>query len=193
GDQRTIDRIKFVEYTLHPTFPNPVQRVETKGDPAKPFALTATDWGVFQVGIKVTFQDGRSVRLSHMLSFTGADPCTPEVTLDQEHYVMLSDSRFSGEVFVYVGNIYDRGKRKPTRLVIFTANRKDWGDSGKLDEHDFDKRTASNPPQSKWLLSVRDSGESLQFSYRENKCLLTFSKLKTTMVADRLSFKVCER
>ncbi len=69
GLKKDLDGIKCVEYTLHPTFPNPVRKVCEWGDPVRPFALTATGWGTFPVGIKIVMKDGRNLELKHQLKF----------------------------------------------------------------------------------------------------------------------------
>jgi len=69
GPKKDIDGIKCVEYTLHPTFPNPVREVCEQGEPTRPFALTATGWGTFPVGIKILMKDGRNLELKHQLKF----------------------------------------------------------------------------------------------------------------------------
>ena len=69
GPKKDIDGIKCVEYTLHPTFPNPVRKVCEHGGPTQPFALTATGWGTFPVGIKILMKDGRNLELKHQLKF----------------------------------------------------------------------------------------------------------------------------
>lgn len=65
-----LGEIRFVEYTLHPTFPNPVRRVEKLGDPRYPFGLFSNGWGVFEIAVKVTFKDNRTRLLKHMLNFS---------------------------------------------------------------------------------------------------------------------------
>lgn len=69
GDKRTIDAIKCVEYTLHPSFPHPVRQVCEKGDPKRCFELSSTGWGTFKVGIHVHMKDGSSKNLEHQLKF----------------------------------------------------------------------------------------------------------------------------
>ncbi len=65
----TLSRIRCVEYTLHPTFPNPVQRRCQLGDPRFPFGLSTRGWGTFEIAIRVLFSDGREQALKHMLVF----------------------------------------------------------------------------------------------------------------------------
>lgn len=64
ADRSVLDSIKYVEYTLNPSFPNPVQRIK---DRDTDFALTANGWGEFDILVKVVFKDGRSTYLKHRL------------------------------------------------------------------------------------------------------------------------------
>ena len=66
ADQSTLSEIDCVEYTLHPTFPNPVRKV---CDSTNGFELSSNGWGTFNVKIKVMFKDGRTKKLNHMLIF----------------------------------------------------------------------------------------------------------------------------
>jgi transcription initiation factor IIF auxiliary subunit len=67
ADPSTLNGISYVEYTLHPTFPNPVRRAT---NPADGFALPATGWGEFNILVKVVFKDRRKapLQLTHYLS-----------------------------------------------------------------------------------------------------------------------------
>jgi len=69
ADPAVLDSIRYVEYYLHPTFPNPVQRVDRREGG---FALRSNGWGEFQVTAMVAYRDGRSERLVHWLRFGGA-------------------------------------------------------------------------------------------------------------------------
>lgn len=69
GSPQALNNIECVEYTLHPTFPNPVQRVCSLGDQQYPFALSATGWGTFQIRIRVFMKDGGHQDLAHYLRF----------------------------------------------------------------------------------------------------------------------------
>ena len=66
ADDKTLSEIECVDYTLHPTFSDPVKTVCTRGNQ---FALTATGWGTFEVGVRIIFTDRTEQRLSHMLRF----------------------------------------------------------------------------------------------------------------------------
>lgn len=70
ADDKTLDDIHHVDYTLHPTFPDPVRRVSTRGtSPGKGFFLSSNGWGTFTIGIRVTFKDGEVAALTHTLTF----------------------------------------------------------------------------------------------------------------------------
>ncbi len=66
GAKSELDRIRCVEYTLHPTFPNPVRVVCTRQNG---FDLTARGWGTFAVGVKLMLKDGSTQSMSHQLEF----------------------------------------------------------------------------------------------------------------------------
>src|SRR5262249_12425443 len=69
GPSDQIAKIACVEYILHPTFPNPVQKVCSTDDPQHPFALTATGWGTFNLRARIEFKDGTSKEITHYLRF----------------------------------------------------------------------------------------------------------------------------
>jgi transcription initiation factor IIF auxiliary subunit len=69
GSPDEIEKIDCVEYTLHPTFPNPVETICKTDDPKHPFALVATGWGVFNLRARIKFKDGSSLELTHFLKF----------------------------------------------------------------------------------------------------------------------------
>lgn len=64
GQDEALDRVDFVEWTLHPTFPNPVRKLK---DRATKFRLETGGWGVFAIHARVQLKDGRQVKLSHYL------------------------------------------------------------------------------------------------------------------------------
>lgn len=66
-----LSQIKYVEYTLHPSFPNPLRRITDRGnDSGKGFFLSANGWGVFEIAIKVMFKNGKARYLRHQLKFS---------------------------------------------------------------------------------------------------------------------------
>jgi len=67
GDERELDEVAYVEYHLHPSFPNPIRRVKKRKDG---FLLTAKGWGVFELRAKVVFNSDKKPRiLKHSLEF----------------------------------------------------------------------------------------------------------------------------
>jgi hypothetical protein len=69
--------IASIEYTLHPTFDNPVRTVS---DPAHHFALAAEGWGSFNIQILVKLKNGETRRQSFYLNLFGYAPPTREKT-----------------------------------------------------------------------------------------------------------------
>jgi transcription initiation factor IIF auxiliary subunit len=65
-DEETLSQIEYVEYILHPTFPEPVRRVFKRDNN---FALTAKGWGTFEIKIRVVFKDSAERHLTHVLEF----------------------------------------------------------------------------------------------------------------------------
>jgi len=61
--------ISCVEYTLHSTFPVPLQRVCERGSGVYAFGLTMNGWGTFLVPIKIIYKSGTPRYLKHMLVF----------------------------------------------------------------------------------------------------------------------------
>ena len=67
----TLDAIQCVEYTLHPTFPNPVRRVCVRGkDAQQAFALSSNGWGEFTIKVKIFFRDGKPKLINYPLKLT---------------------------------------------------------------------------------------------------------------------------
>ena len=64
-----LEQIEYVEYKLHPSFPNPVRIVTQRGSGPYAFSLTTAGWGVFTVKVKVYYKDGTHQRLAHSLKF----------------------------------------------------------------------------------------------------------------------------
>jgi transcription initiation factor IIF auxiliary subunit len=54
-----LSQIRCVEYTLHPSFPNPIRRVCAQGkDPRHAFPLSTNGWGEFTIKVRVFFAKG---------------------------------------------------------------------------------------------------------------------------------------
>jgi transcription initiation factor IIF auxiliary subunit len=64
GPAKALDLVDFVEWVLHPTFPNPVRKIK---DRASKFRLETGGWGEFRVIARVRMQDGTQTKLRHDL------------------------------------------------------------------------------------------------------------------------------
>jgi transcription initiation factor IIF auxiliary subunit len=75
ADAETLRQIECVEYTLHPTFPDPVRRVCNQSETK--FALSSNGWGTFTIKVRIQYRDGRIELREHPLVFTQAPAATP--------------------------------------------------------------------------------------------------------------------
>jgi hypothetical protein len=69
GSNDDLDWVQCVEYTLHPTFSDPIQTVCQKGIASRAFALSGSAWGTFEVRIRLIMTDGGQQQLTHNLRF----------------------------------------------------------------------------------------------------------------------------
>jgi hypothetical protein len=69
GEEAELARIQCVQYTLHPTFNDPVKEVCERGAGDKAFPLTATGWGTFPIKLRILKNDGNVELLTHDLTF----------------------------------------------------------------------------------------------------------------------------
>jgi transcription initiation factor IIF auxiliary subunit len=70
GSETDLDEIKNVEYTLHPTFRDPVRTVATRRNK---FKLASGGWGIFPIYARVLKKDGSTFRLNHQLQLRYPD------------------------------------------------------------------------------------------------------------------------
>ena len=64
GSEEALNEVEYVEWLLHPTFPNPVRMIK---DRSQKFKLETGGWGVFPIHAKVRTKDGQYLKLSHHL------------------------------------------------------------------------------------------------------------------------------
>jgi hypothetical protein len=75
-----LSRIAQVDYILHPTFPEPFQ---TSRDRANRFAINATGWGEFTIGLTIHFTDGTEMPAAYYLDLRRGWPAeTTDVILN---------------------------------------------------------------------------------------------------------------
>ncbi len=68
--EEVLDQVDSVEYTLHPTFFDPVRIVDERGTGPYAFSLSRTGWGTFGIKIRVFLKNGRIHYLTHLLRFS---------------------------------------------------------------------------------------------------------------------------
>jgi transcription initiation factor IIF auxiliary subunit len=83
ADANTLGQISCVEYTFHPTFPNPVREVCDQSKTK--FAHSSNGWGTFTVKVKITYKDGRVENLEHQLVFKH-EAATTELNVTAENW-----------------------------------------------------------------------------------------------------------
>jgi len=70
GNEKDLDEITCVVYTLHSTFKNPVRKVE---DRESKFKLESDGWGVFTIYARIFLKDDKEISLEHELSLSYPD------------------------------------------------------------------------------------------------------------------------
>jgi transcription initiation factor IIF auxiliary subunit len=75
GTDEELDRIDYVKYILHSTFPKPIRKVT---DRESNFRLETAGWGVFTIHAKVMMKDGEEEKLTHdlVLRYDDGTPTT---------------------------------------------------------------------------------------------------------------------
>jgi transcription initiation factor IIF auxiliary subunit len=71
GAQSELDSVQYVIYTLHPTFPNRIRKIE---DRSTKFRLDSSGWGGFRIRILVEFKNGEKSRMAHELELFYPEP-----------------------------------------------------------------------------------------------------------------------
>jgi transcription initiation factor IIF auxiliary subunit len=64
GAEQELDQVEYVEWRLHPTFPDPVRKSTDRGTG---FRLETGGWGVFPIHASVRLKDGQTLKLRHLL------------------------------------------------------------------------------------------------------------------------------
>jgi len=59
-----LEEVKFVDYYLHESFPNPVRRVDTRDNG---FELSTGGWGTFELEAFAHMKNGKKIRMRHGL------------------------------------------------------------------------------------------------------------------------------
>jgi transcription initiation factor IIF auxiliary subunit len=64
AEEKKLDEIIHVVYTLHPTFNKPVRKIT---DRKSKFKLETEGWGVFTIYAKIVLRTGQEISLKHEL------------------------------------------------------------------------------------------------------------------------------
>ena len=120
--------------------------------------------------------------------------CTADIEFDQNHYKRVDDSRFRGQLYLFVGDIKDKWKNTPANIVLFIVNANSWGADGQIAEKDFNAKVGSAArPSEQWRLKALKGGESIQFAFAGRSYVLSVARLRTTALGDRAFLRICER
>ena len=76
ADESTLDTIEYVEYILHPTFPDPIQRSYNR---YTKFSFSAAGWGEFDISVTIVYKNGNRKILEHPLRLKGVSKETPYI------------------------------------------------------------------------------------------------------------------
>ena len=142
-----LSQIQCVEYTLHPTFPNPIRRVCDRGKESQPFALSSSGWGVFTIPVRIFFRDGKEQRLEYRLTFAPLamaahvpDRAATGLVCDTQINVTIPEGAVrpvkgrSQTISVYAEEIHER---RSSHIYIVNTMRDLSQKAGKLPEKDF--------------------------------------------------------
>ena len=66
-----LEQVEYVDYVLHPTFPNPRRTIR---DPKTRFKLTTSGWGTFSIRAFVHTKSNEIIRREHYLVLKNNPP-----------------------------------------------------------------------------------------------------------------------
>jgi transcription initiation factor IIF auxiliary subunit len=188
--------VAYVQYTLHPTFADPIQRVDKLGDDAShPFGLTRTGWGVFEVPVKVVFKNGEQVNLKYMLKFRVASSdssCRAPFEVGEHQYRRMDGESFKLPMYVYVGELHSN-RSKPSRFSVFLGDQPGWRQQETLNQAQFNERIKRLPEDHRWSSTFTRVGDSLTFMYGGRSYRLEVGALRLTPAnSKKATLRVCE-
>src|SRR5262249_47444119 len=80
GDE--LDNVEYVEYILHPTFPNPIQRI---ADRSTNFRLNSAGWGEFMIYAQVYLRNKKErLEIQHWLQLREPEAATDTTGTTQQ-------------------------------------------------------------------------------------------------------------
>jgi len=98
GPEDELDNVEYVEYILHSTFQNPVEKVF---DRDSHFRLQARGWGEFSIKVRVYLDDDEVIKLEHWLELDDIAP-----TKGVENYISSSriPRKSAGQPLLFVSS-----------------------------------------------------------------------------------------
>ncbi len=66
GDKDDLEKIKYVEYVLHETFPDPIRKISDRGSG---FQLETSGWGTFTVYLTIKLKSGLEIEKPFAIAF----------------------------------------------------------------------------------------------------------------------------
>jgi len=81
GSKDELDKVSRVVYTLHPTFPIPVQCIDNRKNN---FRLDSSGWGEFEIFIKIVYKDGQVRKRRHWLKLEYHEPAKRRDVMQKE-------------------------------------------------------------------------------------------------------------
>ena len=82
GPEDELDKVEYVEYVLHPTFPNPVRKI---ADRSTNFRLNTRGWGEFSIKVRVHLDDDEMIVMEHWLELDEVAPTRGHESLIKSH------------------------------------------------------------------------------------------------------------
>lgn len=80
GADSSLNNVSYVEYTLHYSFPKPVQQIYERGTRCA-FPLSSNSWGEFEIKAKIVLKNGEVRYLKYWLDLlknkTTSTACSP--------------------------------------------------------------------------------------------------------------------
>ncbi|MGH9314635.1 MAG: pYEATS domain-containing protein, partial [Vicinamibacterales bacterium] len=178
GSEDALRRIRCVEYRLHPSFTNPVQRVCARGCGLRGFPLTTSGWGTFLIRARVELTDGNTIDLTHDLRFTmdGGKPVA-SLTLGPKRLgaFRLPGSREEG--YVHVGDVSPGWPSRPFTVQVLAPGRPLSTGSSSSAPVDIDRLAAGLGPGRAWSASVTCAGDAFEFNWQGVACILTVERV----------------
>ncbi|MEE9553375.1 MAG: pYEATS domain-containing protein [candidate division Zixibacteria bacterium] len=115
AEKAVLDKIKYVEYTLHPTFPEPKRVAANRDDN---FSISAKGWGEFLLRAKVVLNNGETIPVEYWLQLK-----------PQENQEIITDSPLlpppppPKELIVENTSTITKGDRWEWRIYIVADDR----------------------------------------------------------------------